>query len=145
LFGLFFHPDDENYQIARLHIHCSGLRALKDRQNQTFEIFTAATTKSTVFYDVTRCGLLQVYRRFGGSYLLLLADFMVGMLFDPDDGGNMFLQEVNKIHSMTSQKIVLFITQGLYGQPRTHTSRIILTTSDMPAENLTGRIDTPQF
>jgi hypothetical protein len=43
----------------------------------------------------------------------LLADFMVGMLFDPDDGGNMFLQEVNKIHGITWQKIVRFMVQGV--------------------------------
>jgi hypothetical protein len=67
----------------------------------------------------------------------LFADFVVGMLFDPDDGDNMFFREVNKLHEVTCQKIVLFMTQGLYGQPETRTSRIVLTTCEMPAENLT--------
>jgi hypothetical protein len=36
------------------------------------EILTASTTKNTVFWDVTPCSLVEIYRRFGETYFLRL-------------------------------------------------------------------------
>jgi hypothetical protein len=72
-----------------------------------FEILTAVVMKSTIFWDITPCSLLQVNRRSGGTYSLhfqgrkisqgssafrLLQDgFLLGLLFDTED---VFLRNV---------------------------------------------------
>jgi hypothetical protein len=33
-----------------------------------FEILTAVVMKSSIFWDITTCGQLEVSRRFGGTY-----------------------------------------------------------------------------
>jgi hypothetical protein len=52
--------------------------------------------KSSVFWDVTPCSPLKANRRFEGKYFLQLATcfqagFLLGLFFDPEDGGDMFL------------------------------------------------------
>jgi hypothetical protein len=37
-----------------------------------FEVFTTVVMKSTIFWDITPCSPLKVYRRFGGTYRLHL-------------------------------------------------------------------------
>jgi hypothetical protein len=37
-----------------------------------FEVFTAVVMKSTIFWDITRCSLLNANRRFRGTYCLHL-------------------------------------------------------------------------
>jgi hypothetical protein len=69
--------------------------------------------KSINFWDITPCGPLNVNRRFGGTYglhhqgrriaqqetrgcacHLIHADFLLGLFFDPEDVGDMFLRNV---------------------------------------------------
>jgi hypothetical protein len=63
--------------------------------------------KNSVFWDITQCSSLKANRRFGGTFRfhfmalrarqvklclsLLHAGFLLGLLVNPDDGGNMFL------------------------------------------------------
>jgi hypothetical protein len=66
----------------------------------------------SIFWDITPCSLVKVNRRFGGTYrlhlqgrisraryqrILLASCFHAGVLlglFDPEDGGDMFLRNV---------------------------------------------------
>jgi hypothetical protein len=74
-----------------------------------FEVFTAVLMNSSSFWDITPYSLLKVNRRFGRIYHLHLqgwnvsrarnkrtcyvfhAGFLFGLLFNPKDGGGMFL------------------------------------------------------
>jgi hypothetical protein len=88
--------------------------------------------KSTVFWDITSCGPLKVNQHCGiksppssgsknkpGRVLLSTCfhpGFLLGLFFDPEDGGDMFLPNVgcfNGLHGVISQKIVLFITTAV--------------------------------
>jgi hypothetical protein len=57
-----------------------------------FEVPTAVVMKSSIFWDITLCGPLKVNRRFGGTYSLLRAGFLLVLIFDSEDGGDMFLR-----------------------------------------------------
>jgi hypothetical protein len=61
-----------------------------------FEVLTEVVVKPSVSWDVTPCSSLNVNGRFGGTYCLhLLATcFMLGLFFDPEYGGDMFLRNV---------------------------------------------------
>jgi hypothetical protein len=54
-----------------------------------FEVFTAVVMKSTIFWDITLCSPLSVNRRFGRTQPPSSA------IFDPEDGGDMFLRNVS--------------------------------------------------
>jgi hypothetical protein len=71
--------------------------------NVGVEVLTAVVMKGTIFWDITPCSPLKVNRRFGGTYLLHLHGsvfhlltrwFLLGLFFDPKDGGDMFLRKV---------------------------------------------------
>jgi hypothetical protein len=72
-----------------------------------FEILTVVVMKSTVFWDITPCSPLKVNRHFGGKYRLHIQDrkissalfatcfhagLLLGLFYDREDGGYMFLQ-----------------------------------------------------
>jgi hypothetical protein len=64
-----------------------------------FEVLTAVIMKSSIFGDITPCSPLKVYRCFRGTLQAELATcfhagFLLGLFFDPEDGGNMFLRNV---------------------------------------------------
>jgi hypothetical protein len=64
--------------------------------------------KSTIFWDITPCNPLKLSRRFGGTYRLHLhpskkpallvtcfhAVFFLGLFFDTEDGGDIFLRNI---------------------------------------------------
>jgi hypothetical protein len=62
------------------------------------EVLTAVVTKSPIFWDITPCSTLKVNRSFvehvTSIFWLLHDGFFLGLLFDPDDGGDMFLRNV---------------------------------------------------
>jgi hypothetical protein len=82
-----------------------------------YEVLTAVVMSSNtgIFRDITPCSPLKVNQRFEGKYPLLLhcrkisrarkqsqgrwqaephAGFFLGLFFDPEDGGDMFLHNV---------------------------------------------------
>jgi hypothetical protein len=58
-----------------------------------FEVLTAVVMKSTIFWDITPCSPLKDNR---GALLAtsFRAGFFPGLLFGPEDGGDMFLRNV---------------------------------------------------
>jgi hypothetical protein len=48
-----------------------------------FEVLTAVGMKSTIFWDIRVCFATCFH-----------AGFLLGLFFDPEDGGNMFLRNV---------------------------------------------------
>jgi hypothetical protein len=57
--------------------------------------FTAVTLKCAMFGDVMLCDQVEVDRHFRGT--LCLPCCFLGMLFNPEDGGSMFLKNVSKL------------------------------------------------
>jgi hypothetical protein len=58
-----------------------------------FYVLTAVVIKSSVFWDITPCGPFKVNPRFGETYLRFLlfhAVFLLGLLFNHEDVGDMF-------------------------------------------------------
>jgi hypothetical protein len=94
-----------------------------------FEVLAAMFMKISIIWDITPCSPLKVNRRFGGTCRLHLqgrricrardqregrwqaelcfhAGFLLSIFFDPEDGGDMFLQNVgltfNGLHRIIS-------------------------------------------
>jgi hypothetical protein len=80
--------------------------------------------RGIVFWNVTPCSPVVLYRRLGGTYCLHLQGLinetmqeavccLLGLFFVPENGGSKFLQNAGKfftgLHGVTSQTIVLFI------------------------------------
>jgi hypothetical protein len=79
-----------------------------------FEVLTAVVMKSTIFWDITQCSPLKVnrFRRnmsrlssgsknkpskisvSSAACYLLHAGFLLGLFFEPEDGGDIFLRKV---------------------------------------------------
>jgi hypothetical protein len=53
--------------------------------------------KSSGFWDITPCSTVKVNRRFGGTYCLLYAGFLHGLLFNPEDEGDAFIRTVGSV------------------------------------------------
>jgi hypothetical protein len=74
-----------------------------------FDICTAMTINSTAFWRVTPCSLVEVYRRFGGTYYLHLhtrrvtlviskpSCFLLVLLLGYENRGGTFLRNVGKL------------------------------------------------
>jgi hypothetical protein len=65
-----------------------------------FEVLTAMFMKSSIFWDITSCSLLQFSGFSEGlvvSIFILLpafhGGFLLDLFFDPEDGGDMLLRE----------------------------------------------------
>jgi hypothetical protein len=74
------------------------------------EVLTALAVKNTIFWYIAPCSPLKVNLRFGGTYhphlhgrrinlarkvaICFHAGFFLGLSFDPEDGGDMFLRNV---------------------------------------------------
>jgi hypothetical protein len=87
--------------------------------NVGFEVYTAVVMKSIIFWDMMPCSPLSFNRRFGGtspssglSPAYLLVSCWTYFL-DPDDGGDVPPKRrlaLNGLHSVISQKMILFIS-----------------------------------
>jgi hypothetical protein len=47
------------------------------------------------------------------AFYQMHAGFLLGLFFDPEDGGAMLLQYISGLHSVISQKMDLFITTAV--------------------------------
>jgi hypothetical protein len=79
-------------------------------ENVGFEVLIAVAMKSSIFLDITQCSPVKVNRHFGGTYHLCLqgqgiskacsaccllhAGFLLGLLFDTEEGSDMFLRNL---------------------------------------------------
>jgi hypothetical protein len=64
-----------------------------------FDVLTAVVMNSSVFGDIMLCSFLKVAGHFRGTRCitccLLHAGFLLGFCYSPEDGGSMFLQNVD--------------------------------------------------
>jgi hypothetical protein len=72
------------------------LTYLKFKFNEVgLTVFTMVVMKNSVLWDISLCSLLKVNRHFRehitSACRLLHAGFLLGLFFDPEDGGDMFL------------------------------------------------------
>jgi hypothetical protein len=72
--------------------------------NVEFEVLRALVTQNVVFWNITPCWPLKVSRRFGGTFRLhfqalldssFYAGFSLGVFFNPEYEGDMFLRKVD--------------------------------------------------
>jgi hypothetical protein len=57
-----------------------------------FEVLTVVIMKSTIFWVVTVCSLVEVHEH--SACHLLVAGFLLRFLFSPGDGGSKFWQKI---------------------------------------------------
>jgi hypothetical protein len=85
------HPNEN------LKNHFFGTLSGFNRCSVSYQMFCSTPgwtpVKSTIFSDMT-CSLLKVNGCFGGTYRLHLQGFLLGLFFDPEDEGDMFLRNV---------------------------------------------------
>jgi hypothetical protein len=58
------------------------------------EVLTIMIMKSSLFWDIILCNPLKLNQYFRGTCSLLQVGFLFSISFNPEDGGNMFLQNV---------------------------------------------------
>jgi hypothetical protein len=59
------------------------------------EVLTAVVMESYILWDITPRSPLKVNRRFGALFdTWFHIGFLLGLFFDPEDGGDMFLRNV---------------------------------------------------
>jgi hypothetical protein len=84
--------------------------------------------QSSVFWDVTPCSLVEVYRHFGVTYRLhlqgrrvsqatgmTLSSCLLGLHVDRENGGNAFLRNVSKLpdYTVSRHRRPLFIVTAV--------------------------------
>jgi hypothetical protein len=72
----------------RIQSLTSGIGLLRLFRKEGVKMYTDAALiylKSSVFWDITPCG---------SACYLLFASFLLGLFFDPEDGGDIFLRNV---------------------------------------------------
>jgi hypothetical protein len=79
----------EGLRKTTKNVRRTGIPAENRNQN-----LPKRSLESIIFWDITPCSPLKVIRRFGGTYCLHLQGFLLGLFFDPEDGGDMFLRNV---------------------------------------------------
>jgi hypothetical protein len=57
-----------------------------------FEVLTVVIMKSTIFWVVTVCGLVEAHQH--SACHMLVAGFLLSFLFSPGDEGNKFWQKI---------------------------------------------------
>jgi hypothetical protein len=61
------------------------------------EVLTAVVMKSPIFWDITPFSPLKVNQRFGGTCYLSHTSFLLGLFLNPEDGGDMFLRNFERL------------------------------------------------
>jgi hypothetical protein len=75
--------------VARaLEVHAGVVLRFPDVASILISPPTTVTTKSMVLWAVTLCSSMQFHQHYCH---LLIAGFLLGILFNPEDGGNTFL------------------------------------------------------
>jgi hypothetical protein len=64
------------------------MKNITAKADEWFEVLTAVVMNISIFWDTTPCSPLKACG-------LLCAGFLPGLLFSPDDGGDMFLRNVS--------------------------------------------------
>jgi hypothetical protein len=62
-----------------------------------FEVLITWVMKRSILWDTTPCSPLKINRRFGGTCRLFHAGFLLGLFFDPEDEGDVFLRNVGRL------------------------------------------------
>jgi hypothetical protein len=89
----FVEQNDVKYEWISVYISERKELVEQTSKNVGFEVSTAVIMKSTIFCDITPCSVSSVNGRFGETYRPP-AGLLLNLFFDPEDGGDMFLQNV---------------------------------------------------